>query len=594
MSYFDASLTDKRSASAAATPHVMADQGFGASYRAQRLNTYGMLEEGRIRADANTELGKWVSGVSGARFTSPTSPDFTNDPFQAMKTLEVEGAEVPEQFRFDSQDDFYADALEREATSYRGRQETLRKATGAGKFGALLGGLVGSIDDPENIVTLPLGAPGRAGIAMTALIEGAVGAGVEGAAFGPRQELLRKMGVEGDTTRLRAMAEGFAGGAILGGGLRALTGSEIYQATGRAVRAVGGLRRVSEVLQESDDPVVRVQGHAIQEELDARQREIDISRRDSLVDDAAFLNELQAGRLVEWRVGEAVQAANEGRLIVPVRTSDDVTRLIEVGASVARSNDLFRRFELGETVTLPELDQIGAGRGVSNMERHIIEYYDMMDARFRGQEIPDEFDPIDDVSVDELRREAKFEAEIAAIDRADAEARIRDQEVKRIERAARAEIREAQRAVSAASRELEAVDSYAEDISARSEAEINALFSRRSSDPLDQQVRSLRDRIAVAQERTKEAQRIRDAEANPADYGNNLSRTARASAAQSRAADDLEVALQDEYTGIMAEVQRIAVATDDGGVQIASSDEVIREMIEDQEFAEQIKLCGLQ
>jgi hypothetical protein len=111
-----------------------------------------------------------------------------------------------------------------------------------GGLGSFAGDVVGALQDPVQALTLPLGAPWRAGatglpllwdVARVAGIEAAIAgvtqAGIEVTAAPYRAQL----GVEGDA--LGSIAAAAAGGAVLGGGLRGVVG--LFQARGVPAKA---------------------------------------------------------------------------------------------------------------------------------------------------------------------------------------------------------------------------------------------------------------------------------------------------------------------------------------------------------------------
>lgn len=136
MSYFDPDLTKKRASNVIGTPHLKKDVGVIEGFKAQRDNTYGVMEEQAIQNRAMGPVMDFVIENSGSRFTAPSSAEFTNDAWQALSRLKAEGVEVPERFAFDSQDDFFADALRQEAERYKERQSRVAKTTGLGGMGA--------------------------------------------------------------------------------------------------------------------------------------------------------------------------------------------------------------------------------------------------------------------------------------------------------------------------------------------------------------------------------------------------------------------------------------------------------------------------
>lgn len=133
-------------------------------------------------------------------------------------------------------------------------QDVSARATGFGTAGGLGGGIVGAFTDPVNLMTLPLGAPGRASILATAAVEGTLNAGIEAASQPAVQRFKKRAGLEhGFDDALANIALAGAGGAVLGGSVRA--GVKLLE---RAMRAAPDREIADAALAvRSDDPSVR-------------------------------------------------------------------------------------------------------------------------------------------------------------------------------------------------------------------------------------------------------------------------------------------------------------------------------------------------
>lgn len=536
MSYFGPVDDKARRNAAVDGVHLKKDVGFGEAFSAQAQNTYGMFDENLLKSQANFDLGRFLIDQGADKFFTPEfvreNPNDT--PFHALKAFEADGGEVPERFKFDTVEDFHAEALRLEGEKYKQRQEVLSRATGAGKVGGFLGGIVGSMDDVENIVTLPIGAAARAGIAMTAITEGVINSGIEGVAFGPRQRLLKNMGVESDETLLGAMGQGFVGGAVLGGAVRTLTGPEIYrgaqQLTGKAISALG-VRKVAREFQADDNITVKIQGHAIEDELNYKQalkdaveplrleleQRIDIpaerlAGERALQEDADFLRSFGD---FEGTVERVSQAIDEGRLIdVPVLRSDGVTEQVRVAEGAVRAARLLERYEIGEAIPAAERDALGVPVENTSTIRNVVEYFDEMDARFAGQRIPDEFDPVDDL-----------DPETGGI-----------------------------------------------------APEVKAAIEARRDD---------------MQKRQARADDLEKRNLTPEDFGANLSRMAREEMAVGKEKTALQAAQERDVEAVLADIDTLTVGTKNGAPDMIAKAEIIAELEKDLDFAEQIKLCGL-
>lgn len=133
-------------------------------------------------------------------------------------------------------------ALEREAVA----AEVGARARTVGSIGQITGEIGAAVIDPPNLATLFLGAGASSTILRTAIVEGLLSGGVE-LASQPlvqawRQELGLEAGVE-DAARNVAFATG--GGAVFGGGLRAL------QRALERVRGSSGPSQVSDVARQA-------------------------------------------------------------------------------------------------------------------------------------------------------------------------------------------------------------------------------------------------------------------------------------------------------------------------------------------------------
>lgn len=146
-------------------------------------------------------------------------------------------------------------ARENAARSYRAAEQ--QGQVGGGAVGGFLGGAAAVMTDPVTIATLPLGAGARVAggaawnIARTALIEGGIAAAsqvpIEAVAAPYRVSLGLPADVGGN------LVEAFAGGAVLGGGVRAIAEAlRLRRMRGGGAGPDGGLR-VDDALQVMED-----------------------------------------------------------------------------------------------------------------------------------------------------------------------------------------------------------------------------------------------------------------------------------------------------------------------------------------------------
>jgi hypothetical protein len=124
-------------------------------------------------------------------------------------------------------------------------------------LGGFLGAAAGAMTDPINMLSLGIGGGSAAGVLRTALREGAIGvfsqAGVEGVTFGFRRKVDPNFGV-GEAAREVAAAG--VGGAVLGGGMKALAELWSRAATGEWPRSVRDVANI--VSREASVPVNRM------------------------------------------------------------------------------------------------------------------------------------------------------------------------------------------------------------------------------------------------------------------------------------------------------------------------------------------------
>lgn len=147
------------------------------------------------------------------------------------------------------------------------RQARAEEGMGGG-FGAFLGSAAGIFADPVQVATLPLGAPYRIGgsllaaVARTALIEGGVAAATQAVVETRADPFRRRLGFDSEAVSQIAMAG--AGGAVIGGGLRAVLGLLARGVpdtpAGVAAEDAGRAAR-TQILEDSGNPA-GINGHA--------------------------------------------------------------------------------------------------------------------------------------------------------------------------------------------------------------------------------------------------------------------------------------------------------------------------------------------
>lgn len=171
--------------------------------------------------------------------------------FEQVTALGLQ-ALTPEQIRARADD--ISRAAEMRAIDITGR------ATTAGRFGALAGGIVGALRDPPLAASLLLGAPASFGILRTAATEAAIGAGVEAALQPIVQTERLRLGLEGGFDQaVRNVVFAAAGGAIFGAGFRA--------AQRLTPAAAGAVRRIRNQIAGEDAPPIQRDAAALQDRL---------------------------------------------------------------------------------------------------------------------------------------------------------------------------------------------------------------------------------------------------------------------------------------------------------------------------------------
>jgi hypothetical protein len=161
------------------------------------------------------------------------------------------------------------DAIEAEATDYVNEQNRTLEAAGPGTrlAGQLIGGVGAEFTDPFNILTLPAGAPARAGLLATVGIEAAINAGLEAAELGARNRIAETLGQEPTS-----MAQAVTIGALFGaGGAAGMRGIEIganfgFERVGRFL-SVRETQALAEAALQSQNPGEVALGQAVLQDL---------------------------------------------------------------------------------------------------------------------------------------------------------------------------------------------------------------------------------------------------------------------------------------------------------------------------------------
>lgn len=196
-------------------------------------------------------------------------------------------------------------------------------ASRASGFSAAVGGFTGSMaaqfTDAGNLMTLPLGAPVRAGLLATVAIEAGVNAGIEIAQTPGRNEYRRAIGQE-ETSVVENALVGAAFGGVFGGAVKAAP--KLKRPVMAGARAIGNVlatrsekRQVAKAAAAAPDPETRVIGEAVLRDIEDEEAAV------TTPDDSAAVREHQA------RAQAAVEAAISGKpLEIPDRPAIAVPR----------------------------------------------------------------------------------------------------------------------------------------------------------------------------------------------------------------------------------------------------------------------------
>ena len=242
-----------------------------ASASFQREQLVGELTSGsRFRAELYQPVTDFVQSVTQGDTT--ISEDMVNRLYeqdfqpddQTLADLVTEaealGLPVPDAVRTSAFSERKQEMTESLLSRVSGLDEIIGRGRGvSGLGGQLTGGFIAGFDNIETVATMPIGATSRAGILMTALIEGTVNAATEAGTTPERNRFLRELGLPEESI-LENAAMGFAVGGTLGGSLRALT--QLGQIAG-ANRA-----NLVKLAAQSDDPEIRALGETVKRDLE--------------------------------------------------------------------------------------------------------------------------------------------------------------------------------------------------------------------------------------------------------------------------------------------------------------------------------------
>jgi len=189
----------------------------------------------------------------------------------------------------------------------------------AGFVGPFVGALGAEFTDPVNLATLPIGAPSRAGLALTVAIEASINAGLEAGQTPARNRLLAELGEPEES-----IAENALLGAIFGATLPVAVRGGV-EAGKLALQAPQAVRKaLAKSAENSPSPAAQQAAETILKDLD-----------DEVA--AIVTNDPQDRAEHSGRSQEAAKAVAEGRvpdmperpLATPPRSSGDTSELVD-------------------------------------------------------------------------------------------------------------------------------------------------------------------------------------------------------------------------------------------------------------------------
>jgi hypothetical protein len=162
------------------------------------------------------------------------------------------------------------DQIEGQATELVGEQQSILERAGPGTrlAGELIGGVGAEFTDPFNLLTLPAGAPARAGLLTTMAVEAGINAALELAENPARSRMAEDLGQEGQSA-LQAATIGALFGAGGAAGMRGLQlGAELgFDRIGRMLDT-RATTRIAQTMSRSEDPLEQALGQAVLADLE--------------------------------------------------------------------------------------------------------------------------------------------------------------------------------------------------------------------------------------------------------------------------------------------------------------------------------------
>jgi hypothetical protein len=159
--------------------------------------------------------------------------------------VEAEGPQYgysPEEFEAPDEVMSRVEGLRQEAAAYVNEQNEIlgRANPGTALAGQLIGGVGAEFTDPINVLTLPLGAPARAGLATVMAVEAGLNAGIEVMTLEGRNRIARELGQQ---------EQGYGEAAMIGA-LFGATGAATMR--GLEVGTIRGLERIGRFLSQRE------------------------------------------------------------------------------------------------------------------------------------------------------------------------------------------------------------------------------------------------------------------------------------------------------------------------------------------------------
>lgn len=247
-----------------------------------------------------------------------------------LDELDAVGFEYPDAVRPANMQDRRTDRLTDVAEGRAREREIIERGGTAGTIASFVGGVGAEFTDPVNVATLPLGAPARAGLAVTVAVEATVNALLEGAQTGGRNRILAEMG-EAEESLAMNMLTGAAFGGILPvaikSGVVAVRGSSAF--VSQFITAPRARRReLAKAAADNNSPAAQEAAKTILKDVEDEAEAVTVETPEAVAEH-------------QTRAQEAVEAASEGRVPdMPDRPAVAVPRVADDGSELVDPREL--------------------------------------------------------------------------------------------------------------------------------------------------------------------------------------------------------------------------------------------------------------